>query len=160
MATREVFRYSWIKVTDEDGRAGMMHAALAVQQSLSERARIAQAGTAEAHFLRTQVLMARAYLGGEVEHGIRVIIFSPAEAGSVALDLATPLPHQRSENGIEISTATMPSGYTLAQAQTWLETPVGIAWSTGALACRLVHAVVNTEVSRPASLLADQREPA
>jgi hypothetical protein len=160
MAMREVFRYSWIKVTDEDGRAQMMRAALALQTSLSERARATQPDNAEAQFLRTQMLMARVYLGGDVEHVIRVIIFSPAEAGSLALDLATPLPHQRSENGIEIATATMPSGYTLAQAQAWLETPVGVAWSTGALACRLAHAVVNTEVSRPASLSADQHEVA
>jgi len=160
MTTREVFRYSWIKVTDEDGRAEMMHAALELQHSLSERARAAAPGSAEAQFLRTQMIMARVYLGGEVEHGIRVIIFSPAEAGSLALDIATPLPHQRSENGVEIATATMPSGYTLAQSQAWLETPVGVAWSAGALACRLAHAVVNTEVSHPASSPADQREHA
>jgi len=160
MTTREVFRYSWIKVSDEEGRAQMMHAALELQHSLSERARVAPPGSAEAQFLRTQMIMARVYLGGEVEHGIRVIIFSPAEAGSLALDIATPLPHQQSENGVEIATATMPSGYTLAQTQAWLETPVGLAWSTGALACRLAHAVVNTEVSHPASSPADQREHA
>ena len=104
------------------------------------------------------MLMARVYLGGEVEHGIRVVIFSPAEAGSLALDVSTSLPHARSERGIEITTATMPSGYTLSQAQAWLETPVGVAWSTGALACRLAHAVVNTEVSRPEPSPASERE--
>ena len=92
MSTREVYRYSWIKVSDDDGRAQMMRAALGVQHSLQEHARAAQPGSAEAGFLRTQLVMARAYLGGEVEHGIRAVIFSPAEGGSLSLDLVTPLP--------------------------------------------------------------------
>ena len=100
--------------------------------------------------------MARAYLGGELEHGIRVIIFSPAEGGSLSLDLVTTSPHAVSQRGIEITVATMPSGYARAEALGWLETPVGVAWSEGALACRLAHAVVTAEVSRPAPALASE----
>ena len=156
MSTREVYRYSWIKVSDDDGRAQMMRAALEVQHSLREHARAAQPGSAEAGFLRTQLVMARAYLGGEVEHGIRAVIFSPAEGGSLSLDLVTPLPHAVSQRGTEITVATMPSGYARADALAWLETPVGAAWSGGALACRLAHAVVTAEVSRPAPALASE----
>lgn len=158
MSTREVFRYSWIKVSNEDGEAQMTRAALSVQHALAEGARAARPGSAEAAFLRTQQLMARAYLGGDPEHGIRVVILSPAEAGSLALDLRTTALHAVSENGIEITTATMPSGYSLEQAEAWLKTPVGAAWSTGALACRLAHAVVNAEVSRPANALTSETE--
>ncbi len=104
--------------------------------------------------------MARAYLGGEVEHGIRVVIFSPAEGGSLSLDLMTSSPHAVAKRGIEITVATMPSGYTRADALAWLETPVGIAWSSGALACRLAHAVVTAEVSRPAPALASEYQRA
>jgi len=156
MSTREVFRYSWIKVSDDDGRAAMMRAALDLQRSLPERARAAQPGSAEAGILRTQLLMARAYLGGEVEHGIRVVILSPAEGGSLALDLMTSSPHAIAQRGVEITVATMPSGYARADALAWLETPVGAAWSGGALACRLAHAVVTAEVSRPAPALASE----
>jgi hypothetical protein len=158
MSTREVFRYSWFKVSDDDGRAQMMQAALELHHSLSERARAAEPGSTEVAFVRTQLLMARAYLGGEIEHGIRVIIFSPAKGGSLSLDLLTPFPHAVSQRGVEISHATMPSGYARADALAWLETPVGIAWSKGALACRLAHAVVTAEEAPPARSLASESE--
>jgi hypothetical protein len=149
MSTREVFRYSWFKVTDDDGRAETMRAALDVHDSLLQRARAAQPDSTEAAFVRTQLVMARAYLGGEIEHGIRVVIFSPAKGGSLSLDLLTPFPHAVSQRGIEITHATMPSGYGRADALAWLETPVGAAWSKGALACRLAHAVVTAEELPP-----------
>lgn len=153
MSIREVFRYSWIKVSDEEGRCEQMRVALQLQQSLAERLQSALPGSDDARFLRTQVLMARAYLGGEVERGTRTTVFSVADAGSLSVDLVATMPHARSRGEVEITTATMPSGYTLPQAVAWLETPVGIAWSTAVLACRLVHAVVSTQVSRLAPSL-------
>jgi len=160
MSTREAFRYSWIKASDEEGRASVMRMALELQQTLLDRARAAQPGTSEARFVRAQLLMARVYLGGEVEHGIRVIIFSPPVGGSLSLDLLTPLQHAVSRNGIEIAVATMPSGYTREDALAWLETPVGSTWSQGALACRLAHAVVTAEESLPTVALGAESEHA
>jgi hypothetical protein len=149
MATREIFRYSWIKVSDEDGRAEMMRAALDLQPLLAEGANAAQPGSAEAAYFRAQTTMARAFLGGDLDHGIRVIILSPAVGGSLSLDVLASSPHAISRDGIEITVATMPSGYSRADAEAWLQTPVGSAWSKGALACRLAHAVVTADVPNP-----------
>lgn len=145
MAMSEVFRYSWIKVSDEQGRVAMTRAALDVQKMLRERAPRCEPGSDEARWVRTQQVMARAYLAGQLEHGIRVVLFSPAQGGSLSLDLLAREPHAASRDGIEIDIATMPSGYTRDDALAWLTTPVGAAWSSQALACRLVHAVVNVE---------------
>lgn len=145
MSMMEVFRYCWIKVSDEQGRVAMTRATFEVQKTLRDRAQQAEPGSADARWVRTQQVMARAYLAGQAEHGIRVVLFSPKEGGSLSLDVLARQPHATSRDGIEIDIATMPSGYTREDAQAWLTTPVGAAWSSQALACRLVHAVVNAE---------------
>ena len=160
MSTREVFRYAWIKVSDEEGRARVMRSALELQQTLLDRAQTAEPGSPEARLVRTQLVMARVYLGGQVEHAIRVIIVPLVDGGSLSLDVLTPLPHTVSQNGIEVAVATMPSGYTREEALNWLETPVGMTWSAGALACRLAQAVVTAEESRPSATLGSTFEHA
>jgi len=147
MSTRESFRYCWIKVTDADARASTMRSALQLQQKLVARAQAAPPGSDESRFVRNQLVMARAYLGGDIERGIRVIIVPAPEGASLSLDLLATGPHAVSRDGVEISMATMPSGYTRDDAHAWLETPVGETWAQGALACRLVHSVVTAEES-------------
>ncbi|HVO88618.1 MAG TPA: hypothetical protein VMV45_08755 [Casimicrobiaceae bacterium] len=158
MSTHEVFRYSWMKVTDANGRASAMRAALELQPQLAARARVAEAGSAEARFVRMQSLMARSYLGGDIERGIRVVVAAPPHGGSLSLDILAPAPHTVSRDGIEVSVATMPSGYTREDALAWLDTPVGLAWSRDALACRLAHAVVMVEDAPLASTLDNAAE--
>lgn len=144
----ETFRYSWIKVTDEDGRAATMRSALDLQQTLMERARTAT-GAADGLAVKDQLQMARCYLGEDVDHGTKIVIYPPPHDGSVTLHVLAPSPHQVSKNGLEISIAAMPAGYTRERALAWLDTPVGQAWAGGALACRLVYAVAIAEETLP-----------
>lgn len=145
MSNDQSFRYSWIKVTDENGRSAQMRAALEVHQQLLEQRRTAEAGSKEARFLHSQLVMARQYLAGDIDHSIRVIIFPPPMGASLSLDLLLDSDQRVSRNGIEVAMATMPSGYSREDAIAWLDTPVGAAWSRSALTCRLSYAVVSTE---------------
>src|SRR5438270_9845821 len=116
MSNSQSFRYSWIKVTDENGRLDQMRAALEVHQELLQRRKTAQAGSDEARFVHSQSIMARQYLAGEIDHTIRVIIIPPPMGASLSLDLLLDSDHHISSNGIQVGMATMPSGYSRADA--------------------------------------------
>ena len=143
--TCETFRYCWLKVTNEDGRAAAMRSALDLQQQLMERAHNAAPGTPEARVVAEEMQMARCYLGEGVDHGVRVVIYPQHETMTLHV-----LADARAcgNDGVEIAIADMPAGYTREQAQAWIATPVGSTWSQGALACRLIYAVATVEEER------------
>jgi len=143
--TCETFRYCWLKVTDEDGRAAAMRSALDLQQQLMERAHSAAPGSPQARAVAEDMQMARCYLGEAVDHGVRVVIYPQHESMTLQVLADTPA---CGTNGVEIAVADMPAGYTREQAQAWLTSPVGSTWSQGALACRLIYAVATVEEER------------
>lgn len=144
MAT-ETFRYCWIKVTNEDGRAASMRSALSLQQRFMERSAQVAPGSAEAKALAEEMQMARCYLGETVDHGVRVIIY---QHDAMTLHVLADAEGQSRGDDIEVAIAEMPAGQTREQAQAWIDTPIGSTWSQGALACRLIYAVATVEENR------------
>ena len=141
MPDSEVYRYFWIKVTDEQARAASDKAALTLQRSLLEQSKSAAPGSDEERFVRSQQAMARQYLGGELVNGTRIVIWS-GNGMPLSVDVL-PTSHQEGEAGpMEVAIAAMPADYLQDRSRDWIKTPVGQAWAAGAPMCRLSYAVV------------------
>ena len=140
MEKQEAFRYFWIKATDGAGREQASAAALDLVQDLAACTLRATSGSDEALTLRIQRNMARWYLTGEIPRGTKTMLVTPRIGHTLTADVI--LLDADAPNDMEISIASMPIGYTEDLSRDWINSPVGKAWSHGALRCRLAHAAV------------------
>jgi hypothetical protein len=141
MLAKEMYRYFWIKVSDEAARAASAQAALELQTRLANQLKSAGPQSPEESLLRTEQDMARWYLGGEIMKGTKIVIVSPPN-DAPSLDVLAAAGQAVLTGTFEISIAVMPPAYPEDMSRDWLYSPVGQAWGIGAVACRLSYAVV------------------
>jgi hypothetical protein len=137
----EIYRYFWTKVTDTAARVAANQAALDLNQRLAQQVASATPGSQEASDVSVQQDMARWYLEPQPTKGTKVVVVATT-AAQRGVEVVSADDHAVSTDTWEISVAVMPPGYSAQLSQDWLRSPVGVAWATGAVACRLSSAVV------------------
>jgi len=137
----EIYRYFWTKVTDAAARTAANQAALDLGQRLAQQVASATPGSQEAIDASVQQDMAGWYLVPQPTKGTKVVVVA-ASLAQRGLEVVPADDHAVTTDSWEITVAVMPPGYSAQLSQDWLLSPVGIAWATGAVACRLGSAVV------------------
>ena len=132
------FRYTWIKVTDREGRKAASVEKDELIQRLSQELESAPPDSDYRKALSARHATALRLFGPTVL--TMTLHIRPIKPGfSVDFVLTDIVGAQAGD--LEISTVEMPEGYTAEQSLEWIKSDIGATWSHRALMCQLSYAV-------------------
>ena len=141
MAATEVYRYFWMRATNQEGREINSVEEMRFMRSLASRALETPQGSAQWDALAEDREQARWFLGPTADNATRVTIVDAS--ATLALQIIPGADHAVSEGGVEIDLLSMPPAWSQRAAADWIKGPVGQVWSRGAMACRFGYSVVS-----------------
>jgi hypothetical protein len=145
MPATEVYRYFWIRTTNQKGRDLNSTEQMRFMKSLAGQVVEAPQDSARSDTLKDIREQARWFLGPGPDIATRVTIVGPPED---ALQVVAGADQEISEGGVEIDLLAMPAGWTQRAAKDWINSPVGKVWSHAAIACKLGYSVVTPSPSQ------------
>jgi len=140
MAQTEVYRYFWMRVTNQSGREANSIEEMRFMESLAGRASTAPQKSAQGGALMDVREQVRWFLGPNPDSATRVTIIDAAT--NLGLQTVVGEDDEISEPGVEIDLLSMPAAWGQSAAAGWIKSPVGRIWSHGAIACKFGYSVV------------------